>query len=281
MATTPITSLSNFLARFEKLKEVPGRIDLFRGHSDVSYKLQPSLFRVQRNRKDEKNIYRELITLHPGEFDADSNVFEKLVRMQHYSLPTRLLDLTFNPLVALFFACATNPKKNGELIRFSLRKSNIKYFDSDTASCIANLSNLTGAERDRLRNIRTSDDLNNSEVGQRLLQFIKSEKPHFLPQIVLKDLKGILAVKPKQSNRRILAQHGAFLLFGLTSELADDNDFDIKITKTPIAAADKTKILHQLDKINVNASTLFPEIESAAKYIMKKLSPVENGTDEI
>jgi len=39
--------------------------------------------------------------------------------MQHYGIPTRLLDITSNPLVALFFACIEFPKVDGEVIFFS------------------------------------------------------------------------------------------------------------------------------------------------------------------
>ncbi|PFH08806.1 FRG domain-containing protein [Collimonas sp. PA-H2] len=278
--TKAITGLSSFFEVLERFKTVDGRVDLYRGHTDKLYTLQPSLFRTLKHRKDEKNIFRELISLHPSEFEGDGNVFEKLVRMQHYSLPTRLLDLTYNPLVALFFACNSRPTKDGEFIRFSIKKAKIRYFDSDTVSCVANLSNLTGNERDKLRRIKDFDQLQNSDAGKRLLQFIKAEKPYFLPQIDPADLQSILAVKPKQSNRRILAQQGAFLLFGLPILLNQKNDLDIEISRVPIASNHKRAILDQLDKININASTLFPEIESAAKYIMSKLSPLERGAGD-
>lgn len=275
----PIDGLSSFFERFERYESPSGRIDVFRGHPDNSYLLKPSLFRRQGNRKNEKNILRELLSLHPSEFRDDRSVFEQLVRMQHHSLPTRLLDLTFNPLVALFFACREFPEKDGELIRLSVRKSVVRYFDSDTVSCVANLSNLTGRERDELRRVRTKSGLKNSAAGQRLLQFIRSEKPYFLPEIEPDDLKSILVVKPKQSNRRILAQQGAFLLFGLPIELIANNNFGIDIVRTPIPAAAKARFLRQLDLININESSLFPEIERAALYIMAKLTPVPGRED--
>ena len=276
-ATRQIEEISSISDFFEIIKKVPSnknRTNIYRGHPDERYLLKPSLFRNSGHRNHEKNILRELISLHPGEFKDDKNVFEQLVRMQHFSLPTRLLDVTFNPLVGLYFACISKPNADGQLLRFAVKKSKIKYFDSDTVSCISNLSNLTGIERNLLRKIKTSAELNSEDVGKRLLQFIKSEKAYFLPEIRREDLDDILIVRPKQNNRRILAQQGAFFLFGLTSELPDTNNFDVEVNRISIKSASKQNIIAELDSININISTLFPDIESAAKYIMSKISPL-------
>lgn len=266
-----ITSLSDMLRIIEGIRIDSSRVAFFRGHSNVEYVLQPGLFRQRHHRKEEKNIIRELITLHPSEFELDSSTFERLVRMQHYSLPTRLLDLTYNPLVALYFSCCSNPKADAEFIRFTVAENNIRYSDSDTVSCVANLANLDGRERDVIRKMSDDSELASSDVGERLLHFIKSEKSYFLPKIKISDLKGVFSVRPKLNNRRILAQQGAFLIFGLTTSFGDGSRFGFSVRRYVIRSDNKARILSQLDKINVNMSTIFPEIEYAARYIASKL----------
>ncbi len=86
------------------------------------------------------------------------------------------------------------------------------------------------------------------------------------------DLNDIVLVKPKQSNKRILAQAGAFFAFGLTSELTDSNRVGIRVERITVVGDRKAKILDELDKLGINEKTLFPEIERAARYLTGSLS---------
>ena len=90
--------------------------------------------------KSENILFREFILRNPDEFSDEKTTFEKLVKMQHYKLPTRLLDITTNPLIALFFAVENYENEDGEFIVFAIPGDKIKYYDSDTISVVANVA---------------------------------------------------------------------------------------------------------------------------------------------
>ncbi|MER8512926.1 FRG domain-containing protein [Mesorhizobium sp. M1060] len=284
---TVVVSLSEFVNAMLGRPAEPSRISTYRGHASTSYSLAPSIFRKPITRENEHLLLRELVAAHPEDFAEDASALEMLVRMQHYSLPTRLLDVSMNPLVALYFACESSKRRvtvtgstrtksvesDGDVIILTVARRKLRYFDSDKVSCIANLARLSYDLKQAIDTSLAQDDFNKALPIKRLLHFVRQEKIGFEPEIVPQDLDDIVLVKPKQSNKRILAQAGAFFAFGLTRELVPGNRAGVEIDRITVAGDQKARILEELDKLGVNEKTLFPEIERAARYLTGSLSP--------
>ncbi|WP_298213529.1 FRG domain-containing protein [Acidocella sp.] len=216
----------------------------------------------------------------PDSFLDDQSTLEKLARMQHFSLPTRLLDVTWNPLVALYFCVKDEQNSDGDVVVIGVSRNDDKFFDSDTASCVANLAYMNPRERNAIRHAPDMKNFDGSEGKvrsfneekevSRLLHFVKSEKPYFSPEIIPSDLKRNLLVRPKLNNRRIVAQNGAFILFGLRHESLEKNPDNFKIDKIRIEAKHKRDLQKELDLFGFNDQAMFSELESASKYIRSK-----------
>lgn len=273
-----IGKVSEFINEVLKLTN-DGKEIFYRGHADrVKYKLAPTLFRPgiggePKHLLVEDRLYRELLISNSKDFRDDSTTLDRLVRMQHFGLPTRLLDITSNPLIALYFACCELSEVAGKVIIFKIDPKQIKYFDSDTASCVANLVRLPQTEKEQIDySIIDNKNFNEQMVVKRLLHFVKEEKPYFEPRIIKEHLKSMICVKSKRSNDRISSQSGAFMLFGQDAQFREDGMPELGIELIRLEVNNKETILRELDQLNINASTVFPNIESSAKYIAQRFS---------
>lgn len=143
MKTYEISSINDLNNLIQKLGEPKkGTTRFFRGQANKKWNMNPSIFREQYLIENEDKIIKDVLTNCPDDFLPTDTLFEKLVKLQHYGCKTRLLDLTENALVALYFAC--NEKKhhriNGELIILDIPNDQIKYFDSDTVAILTAIS---------------------------------------------------------------------------------------------------------------------------------------------
>lgn len=115
----------------------------FRGHASDTYTLDPGIYRKVANGKNlaeyEDEIYREVISKSPNEF-VNKNTLESLALLQHYEAPTRVLDLTENALVALFFAVNKHEDEHGEVIVFDIPNKSVCHYNSDRVTVLANIA---------------------------------------------------------------------------------------------------------------------------------------------
>lgn len=152
--TTPVKSLTEFLKRIEALKE--GNTKYYyrgAGQKFESTEYTPSLLR-DGNKSLIKNDYEEdylnkFYNLHP-EYNSSSN-FERLAIAQHNGLKTRLLDISENPLISLYFAVEDDSNLEHAIFYMFTNKNNkLKNSNSDTAQLLATLSFMNSHDRNTL-----------------------------------------------------------------------------------------------------------------------------------
>ena len=302
--TASITSINDLLQQFKLLQNYYTGANLqnevvfyFRGESNDTWKLSPSVMRrlpADKNslQNAEGDMLVDLQSRRAEDFVEANSALDQMVVAQHHGLPTRLLDITRNPLVALFHASEDWNESEisvGRIHVFAVPNSLVKPFDSDTATVIANFARLRRNEQNLLLGKREEDTKDDAEPGygaepkfgnqytlamNRLYQFIRLEKPSFQERIDPKDMFRVIVAEPRQSFERIRAQSGAFLISAFHERFEEEEvrklTADIPLYHhytLPVPGNCKDAINEELATLNITRETMFPGLDEAAKAV--------------
>ena len=224
----------------------------------------------------------ELRHICPKEFHTSR--FESLVKFQHFGLPTRLMDTTTNPLVALFFACSSNTEVNNDGIVYIFPGLPVSWSTDPLVDLIMDYVFEFDSEKVWL---------------DKVLDLSKKKYADVLHRLMLEDISSLLhyytipafAVMPAKTNERIEAQDGAFFIFGMKVARREVSNnpgtlnrvyysFEPVQIKSPtqiwpnalsiiIPSSAKQSILRQLDVLGINERKLFPDLEHQIQYTVR------------
>lgn len=275
-----IYTVAQFVEHVVKMNNDKESPIAFRGQRYYGWPTKPKIFREDSSvYNNENHAVRDIVSIHPSEFETDKTMFDRLVRMQHFGLATRLVDVTSNPLVALWFATERSSEKDkhhGGVQALYIPKDRQRYYDSDRVSCIANIANLKLVQKRNLfrhvDNRMPLQEFNKTEEAKMLAFYVGQEKTNFQPIINPSDLVLPVYVRPKMSNKRIIAQSGAFLLYGSQKRSGRAKEGLVKSKRVWIHEEDKPDIRRDLQMLGIHESILFPEIDRTAKFISERYS---------
>lgn len=291
-----INSLKTFVEHVMKLREdslsqgLTSHQWFFRGQENSEWSIYPNVFRNDGVAK-ENHIIQGALRQNPFEFQSKDD-FEILTKLQHYGLGTRLVDVTLNPLVALYFATESyveyKENKNGQ---YSQEEKDgvvfVQYSPWHTTNelCIRIASTIPFLDFDSswttevfLSKLKTARVITDDEEALLIKDNCK---------LLVEYLQDSFFVISSHSNERLIRQSGAFVIPTFINFTDMHDFFHSLIAKSYdaindkfssetiiIPAKSKQPIREELDFFNINEATLFPELEHQMTYIKQCNVPI-------
>ncbi len=226
----------------------------FRGQSDIGWGLSPKIWSKEYCDANEAEMRLEFESVgHP--FARSGAAYDKwhwYFLMQHYRAPTRLLDWTVNPLVALYFAVCEESEGDAAVRVIDPWRWNRAYVKHLFGPAVAGWDETAAY----LLNLEEAFDTDTNEN-----QTAK---------------KWPIAIEPQHIDQRIAAQGSKFLLFGTKRDLVESPAInqrrggDVKhaiLDRIAIPRNAAPRVREELNSIGINERSMFPDLEGLGRHI--------------
>jgi len=272
--------------------EVTGTAWVFRGLKDSHYELEPVIEREAEAKSMQwaalevpvSDEFKSRAHMHLSAPFIPEDELTWLAQMQHYGVPTRLLDFTYSPFVALYFAIRGGPEGS--------RGTNVRLWAIDARAVNRRFHTVAlkalAAER-RRRGKPTGHRVSFAPDDCATDRDSLTTEIRGLPALIAESLSAsgtrrgelnrqgcVCAASPPTFNPRLAAQQGVFLL-----NCAEKLSFKESLTKmmAPCSGWYETfdltvdavsEIEWRLFQMNIHEQSLFPDMEGLAGFIRQK-----------
>lgn len=244
MADKKITSIADLIKELKSVSFASEGPKWFRGHADARWKLQPNYDRLKSPLEEMQllALFRQNASLLLENAPREPYDFGWMFLMQHYGVPTRLLDWTENPLVALYFAIEDKKSANKDAALWILSPLDLNKLSTKEQVYIPSF------EDDWLANYS-------------VVQYSKGKDNGILP----------IAAIATRNNPRIQAQLGVFTISHLKKTPIEEIDQRRHCIKLTIPSTAKEKLREELKILGITRFQIFPELSSIGESLKEQL----------
>lgn len=232
----------------------------FRGLARENHTLSSSLVRLADGREDVRRVELALLRnfrkYAHEEARATDSIWDWLALGQHRGLPTRLLDWTYSPLVALHFA-TEDPAT----------------FTQDGVVWCVNFVEANKRLPRRLKRILGQEGSDTFTVE--MLSAFKSLRDFD----ALSREPFVVFLEPPAIDRRILNQLALFSLMSSPTATLDEwvKDHPDLCRRVIVPSTLKWEIRDKLDQANINERVLFPGLDGLSRWLARYYMPTASG----